>query len=107
MGTLPPMRPSKVLLNYYEPHSQGLTWHRDNSTSERKSAQKGRPVLSVSIGDSCDFGYKAQYDDEDQFVKLDSGDVLVFGGPARLIVHAVTRVSPGTAPAGLSLPRPG
>ena len=58
-----------LLLNYYEPHSQGLTWHRDNSTSERKSAQKGRPVLSVSIGDSCDFGYKAQYDDEDQFVK--------------------------------------
>jgi alkylated DNA repair dioxygenase AlkB len=63
-------------------------------------------VLSVSIGDSCDFGYKAEYDDDEQFVQLDSGDVLVFGGPARLIVHAVTKIHPGTSPAGLVLSKP-
>lgn len=32
---------------------------------------------------------------------LESGDVFVFGGPARLRYHGVSRIEPGTAPAGL------
>jgi alkylated DNA repair protein (DNA oxidative demethylase) len=32
---------------------------------------------------------------------LRSGDVLVMGGPSRLRFHGVTRIVPGTAPAGL------
>jgi hypothetical protein len=31
-------------------------------------------------------------------VRLNSGDVLLFGGPARMIVHSVTRVVPRTMP---------
>ena len=35
---------------------------------------------------------------------LESGDLLVFGGPNRLIFHGVPKVLDGTAPAGLGLP---
>jgi alkylated DNA repair protein (DNA oxidative demethylase) len=37
-------------------------------------------------------------------VLLESGDLLVFGGPNRLIFHGVPKVLDGTAPAGLGLP---
>ena len=34
---------------------------------------------------------------------LESGDLFVFGGPSRLAYHGVTRILPGTAPAGCGL----
>jgi alkylated DNA repair dioxygenase AlkB len=40
-------------------------------------------------------------------VRLNSGDVLVFGGPARLMLHAVTKIHPRTAPRGLKMPQAG
>jgi alkylated DNA repair protein (DNA oxidative demethylase) len=36
-------------------------------------------------------------------VELASGDLFVFGGPARLAYHGVTKIVPGTAPAGCGL----
>ena len=46
------------------------------------------------MGDSADFGYKRKYDDPEKTVKLQSGDVIVFGGPARMILHAVLKAGP-------------
>jgi alkylated DNA repair protein (DNA oxidative demethylase) len=37
-------------------------------------------------------------------VELRSGDLLVFGGPSRLIFHGVPKVADGTAPDALGLP---
>lgn len=38
-------------------------------------------------------------------VALESGDLFVFGGPARLAYHGVPRTLPGTGPAdGIGLP---
>ena len=34
---------------------------------------------------------------------LASGDAFVFGGPARLRYHGVSRIIPGTAPAALEM----
>ena len=34
---------------------------------------------------------------------LESGDAFVFGGPARLRYHGVSRIVPGTAPRELGL----
>jgi alkylated DNA repair protein (DNA oxidative demethylase) len=34
---------------------------------------------------------------------LESGDAFVFGGPARLRYHGVSRIVPATAPAELGL----
>ncbi|KAJ9511486.1 hypothetical protein QJQ45_029846, partial [Haematococcus lacustris] len=36
-----------------------------------------------------------------QRVRLESGDVLVFGGPSRMVFHAVPNIYPGTAPPSL------
>jgi DNA oxidative demethylase len=36
-------------------------------------------------------------------VLLESGDAFVFGGPARLRYHGVSRIVPGTAPPVLGL----
>jgi len=104
---LPAMSPSIVLCNYYRPDSEGLYWHRDNSIQERKSAQKGTPVVSVSIGDSCTFEYKLEREDKEESVRLNSGDILIFGGPARLVWHSVTAILPNTCPKELRMPEKG
>ena len=39
-------------------------------------------------------------------VLLESGDVLIFGGPSRTLVHALARVYPQTEPCWLHM-RPG
>ncbi len=31
-------------------------------------------------------------------MRLESGDLLVFGGPARMIFHSVAKIHPNTAP---------
>ena len=54
---------------------------------------------SLSIGDSARFlfgGLKRK--DPVEKILLESGDVFVFGGPARLRYHGVTRILPGSGP---------
>ena len=49
--------------------------------------------ISLSIGLTADFCYKNHYDDTTySTVQLQSGDVLIFGGPSRMIVHSVQAV---------------
>ena len=51
---------------------------------------------------SCIFGYKMHYEDtEHKTIQLNSGDVLIFGGPSRMIVHSVLQVLPKTTPGPL------
>jgi len=106
-SSLPPMKPSIILVNFYKETSQGLYWHRDNSLQEKASARRGTPVVSVSIGDSCDFEYKMEQEDEAQCIRLNSGDVLIFGGPSRLIYHSVSKIYPKTCPKELVMPQAG
>jgi len=105
--SLPCMEPSIILVNFYSHDSDGLYWHRDNSIQEKKSAKKGVPVVSVSIGDSCDFEYKQKDEDPPEKIRLDSGDVLIFGGPSRLIFHSVSKIYADTCPSELKLPKRG
>jgi len=71
--------------------------------------QKKKELLfvSVSIGDACDFEYKMENDDPPQKIRLNSGDVLIFGGPSRMIYHSVTKIYPKTTSKELSIPKPG
>ncbi len=56
------------------------------------------PVVSVSLGDSAVFRIGgATRGGPTQGVTLQSGDVLTFGGPARLAFHGVTKVLPGSS----------
>ena len=51
------------------------------------------PVLSISLGDPGLFRVGgASRKDPTQSVLLESGDVVVFGGPARLAYHGIDRI---------------
>ncbi|WP_309081420.1 alpha-ketoglutarate-dependent dioxygenase AlkB [Zhihengliuella sp.] len=92
--------PDAALVNYYD-GSARMGMHQD------KDEKSTAPVVSFSIGDACTFRFgntehrNKPYED----ILLASGDLFVFGGPARLAFHGVTRMHPGTAPAGCGLPK--
>ncbi|MFG2028629.1 alpha-ketoglutarate-dependent dioxygenase AlkB family protein [Streptomyces sp. NPDC048825] len=87
-----------ALINFYDAGAR-MGMHRD---SDEKS---DAPVVSLSLGDTCVFRFgntvsrARPYTD----VELRSGDLFVFGGPARLAYHGVPRVDAGTAPPELGL----
>jgi DNA oxidative demethylase len=90
------------ILNYYEADGR-MGLHQDKDESERSIAA-GVPVVSVSLGDTARFlfgGLKRR--DAVEARMLESGDAFVFGGPARLRYHGVSRIIPGTAPPELGL----
>jgi alkylated DNA repair protein (DNA oxidative demethylase) len=87
-----PAPPECCLVNLYRGAARmGLHQDRDEQALEA-------PVLSVSLGDSAVFriGGTSRRGPTTS-LKLVSGDVLVFGGPARLAFHGVDRVIPGTS----------
>jgi alkylated DNA repair protein (DNA oxidative demethylase) len=56
------------------------------------------PVVSVSLGDAAQFRYGGTTrKDPTGSVKLMSGDVLRFGGPARLMYHGIDRILSGSS----------
>ena len=88
------------IMNYYDADGR-MGLHQDKDEHERSLAA-GIPVVSVSIGDTARFllgGVRRR--DPVQTLPLESGDAFVFGGPARLRYHGVSRIIPGTAPPGL------
>ena len=92
--------PDLAIVNWYSDASK-MGLHQDKDESP-ESLAAGAPVISLSIGDTARFlfgGLKRR--DPIEKLELESGDVFVFGGPARLRYHGVSRILPGTAPAGL------
>jgi alkylated DNA repair protein (DNA oxidative demethylase) len=94
--------PDLCIVNYYDADGR-MGMHQDKDEAPRSLAA-GLPVVSVSLGDTARFlfGGLRRRDPVETFA-LESGDVFVFGGEARLRYHGVSRVAPGTAPAELSL----
>jgi alkylated DNA repair protein (DNA oxidative demethylase) len=95
-------RPDICLITFYGPEGRmGLHQDKDESAA---SLEAGLPVVSVSLGDSARFqfgGLRRRAPVET--ILLESGDVVVFGGPARLRYHGVSRIMAGTAPPTLGL----
>ena len=90
------------ILNQYDVDGRmGLHQDKDEAQS---SLAAGLPVVSVSLGDTARFlfGGATRRDPVDAR-RLESGDVFVFGGAARLRYHGVSRIIPRTAPAELGL----
>ena len=90
------------ILNYYDSDGRmGLHQDKDESAA---SLAAGVPVVSVSIGDTARFlfgGVKRR--DPIEARLLESGDAFVFGGPARLRYHGVSRMIPHSSPHELAL----
>jgi len=64
----------------------------------------GLPVVSISIGDTARFLFGGdRRRDPVEAIPLESGDAFVFGGPARLRYHGVSRIMRGTAPPELAM----
>jgi len=90
------------ILNYYDAEGR-MGLHQDKDESERSLAA-GVPVVSISIGDSAKFLFGGvRRRDPVEALLLESGDAFVFGGPARLRYHGVTRIVPATAPRELEM----
>jgi DNA oxidative demethylase len=79
--------PEACLINYYGPNAK-MGLHQD-----RDEVDFSAPVVSLSLGDSCLFrvGGRKRGDPTRSF-RLNSGDVLILGGDARLVFHGVERI---------------
>lgn len=84
--------PECCLINFYGPTAK-MGLHQDRDEQEFNA-----PVVSISLGDSCLFriGGKKRSGPTRAF-HLNSGDVLVLGGEARLAFHGVDRIYAGTS----------
>jgi alkylated DNA repair protein (DNA oxidative demethylase) len=82
--------PDACLINRYEPGAR-LTLHQDKN--ERDFAQ---PIVSVSLGLPAVFLFGgARRADRPRRVMLESGDVVVWGGVARMAFHGIEKLAEG------------
>jgi alkylated DNA repair protein (DNA oxidative demethylase) len=96
------LRADICILNYYE-GSGRMGLHQDKD-ERREVLTAGVPVVSISLGDSARFLFGGlRRRDPVKPIVLSSGDAFVFGGPARLRFHGVSRILAGTAPPELDL----
>jgi alkylated DNA repair protein (DNA oxidative demethylase) len=87
-----PHPPEACLINFYAASAK-MGLHQD-----RDEADFSAPVVSVSLGDSCLFRVGGpKRSDATRSFRLNSGDVVVLGGDARLAFHGVDRIYPGTS----------
>lgn len=85
--------PDACLINRYEPGAK-LSLHQDKD--ERDFTQ---PIVSVSLGNPAVFLFGGRKrSDRTLRVPLRHGDVVVWGGPARLSYHGVLPLRPGQHP---------
>jgi len=87
-----PAPPECCLVNLYRGAARmGLHQDRDEQALDA-------PVLSISLGDTAVFriGGSSRRDPSTS-LKLTSGDMLMFGGPARLAFHGIDRLLVGTS----------
>ncbi|KAI3512215.1 hypothetical protein L1887_19503 [Cichorium endivia] len=87
---IPSMSPDIYIAKFYT---------KSGKLSLHQILDKGLPVVSFSIGDTAEFLYGNERDIEKaELVKLESGDVLIFGGESRHIFHGVSSIVPDSAP---------
>jgi len=86
--------PFTHMLTLYYPSERGIGWHTDSYGGN--DGDEGAPVYSLTLGNSCIFEYKLVGTKTKLSVELHSGDIIVFGGPQRLMYHSVKSVKMGT-----------
>ena len=87
-----PHLPEACLVNFYESAAK-MGLHQDRDEDDLAA-----PVLSLSLGDTAVFRVGGVVrGGKTVSLKLQSGDALSFGGPARLAFHGIDRVIAGTS----------
>ena len=87
-----PQPAEACLINFYAPQAR-MGMHQDKDEMELNA-----PVISISLGDSCLFRIgTTEKQGKTHSIRLNSGDVIMFGGKARLAYHGVDRIYPNTS----------
>jgi alkylated DNA repair protein (DNA oxidative demethylase) len=82
--------PDACLINRYEPGAK-MSLHQD-----RDETDFGAPIVSVSLGLSAIFLFGGlKRSDKPRRYRLEHGDIVVWGGPARLNFHGVAPLADG------------
>jgi alkylated DNA repair protein (DNA oxidative demethylase) len=94
-----PQDADSLLVNWYDADAR-MSLHRDVDEADLSA-----PVVSISLGDPAQFRVGGiRRADRTASIWLESGDVAVLAGPARLVYHGVDRIRFG---ASTLLPRGG
>jgi alkylated DNA repair protein (DNA oxidative demethylase) len=92
-GGFPDFAPNSCLINRYAPKTR-LSLHQDKDEGDFSA-----PIVSVSLGLPATFLFGgAQRSERPRRVRLESGDVVVWGGPARMTYHGVAPLAEGIDP---------
>ena len=92
-GGFPGFSPDACLVNHYDPGTR-LSLHQDRNERDFTA-----PIVSVSLGLPAVFlfgGLRRRA--RPAKIRLESGDTVVWGGPARLVFHGVERLTDGEHP---------
>jgi len=82
--------PDACLINRYTPGAK-MSLHQDKDEAELSA-----PIVSVSLGLPATFLFGGlQRSDKPRRYRLEHGDVVVWGGPARLAFHGVAPLADG------------
>jgi alkylated DNA repair protein (DNA oxidative demethylase) len=85
--------PDACLINRYEPGAR-LTLHQDKDEHDYS-----QPIVSVSLGLPAVFLWGTNTrKDRPRRIRLESGDVVVWGGPARKVYHGIAPLADGDHP---------
>jgi DNA oxidative demethylase len=89
----PNFMPDACLINRYEPGAK-MSLHQDKDEQDF-----GAPIVSVSLGLPAVFLFGGlKRSDRPRRFRLQHGDVVVWGGPARLVFHGVAPLADGEHP---------
>ena len=89
----PGFTPNACLINRYAPGTR-LSLHQDKNERDYT-----HPIVSVSLGLPATFLLGTlRRTDTPRRIRIEHGDILVWGGPARLIYHGVAPIPTGAHP---------
>jgi DNA oxidative demethylase len=92
-GAFPGFTPNACLINRYAPSTR-LSLHQDKNEQDYT-----HPIVSVSLGLPATFLLGTlRRADTPRRIRIEHGDIVVWGGPARLIYHGVAPIPAGTHP---------
>jgi DNA oxidative demethylase len=86
-------RPDSCLINYYEPKSK-MSLHQDKNEQDYT-----QPIVSVSLGLPATFLFGGmERSAPTRKLRLEHGDVVVWGGLLRKVYHGIAPLKPGSHP---------
>ena len=86
-------QPDSCLINYYEPKAK-MSLHQDKNEQDYS-----QPIVSVSLGLPATFLFGGlERTSPTRKIRLEHGDVVVWGGFSRKVYHGIAPLKPGTHP---------